>query len=134
MWTCPKCERVFKTANQSHSCVPQDLGILFLDKPDHLVLAFDGIMSAVLQWEPNAMGASKNAIVFTNKKAWLIVRPMSKELDLKIYYDEIIPSPLVKKTTEYRGKHAHHIRIKEEIEITPQLLALLRKGFEFALR
>lgn len=134
MWTCPKCERVFKTINQSHSCVAQDLGLLFLDKPDNLVLAFDGIMSAVLQWEPNAMGASKNAIVFTNKKAWLILRPMAKELDLKFYYDEVIPHPLVKKTAEYKGKFAHHLRIKEEIEITPELLALLRKGFEFALR
>ena len=90
MWQCPRCERLFKTSNQSHSCVQQDMGLLFEGKSDQLVIAFDALMTAVLNWEPNHVGASKNAIVFTNKKAWLIVRPMTKELDVKFYYNETI--------------------------------------------
>ena len=43
---------------------------------------------------------------FTNNKAWLIVKPMSKELDVKFYYSENIHSPHIKKTTLWGKKCA----------------------------
>ena len=101
MWTCPVCNRKFKTTNQSHMCTTKDIGELFLDKPDELVLAFDRIMSEVMQWEPNYMGPSTKAVVFTNKKAWLIIRPMRKELDVKFYYHEELESRWVKRHSKY---------------------------------
>ena len=59
MWTCPACQRQFKTANQSHSCVSTTIDDLFVDRPDHLVLAFDTLMTLVLHWEPVSFGASE---------------------------------------------------------------------------
>ena len=44
MWKCPRCERMFKTKNQSHSCVKQDIGIFFENRPDNLVIAFDSLI------------------------------------------------------------------------------------------
>jgi len=134
MWKCSTCQRLFKTQNQSHSCVQQDLGIFFENKPDHLVIAFDSLMTSVLSWEPNSVGASKNAIIFTNKKAWLIVRPMKKELDVKFYFDESLDGDVFKKITFWGGKYAHHIRIKDEVEITSEVLDFLKIGFDFALK
>ncbi|MEX1190193.1 MAG: DUF5655 domain-containing protein [Bacteroidia bacterium] len=115
-------------------CVVKDIGELFLEKPDHLVLAFDTLVSAVGEWQPQSYGASVNTIVFTNKRAWLIVRPMKQELDLKFYSKEILESDLIKKTQNYRDIIAYHIRIKEEDEVTSQLIGLLRKGFDYALQ
>ena len=134
MWQCPRCERMFKTKNQSHSCVQQDMGVLFENRPDNLVIAFDTLMTAVLNWEPNSVGTSKNAIVFTNKKAWLIIKPMTKELDIKFYSDESLDGDLFKKITFYGGKYAHHIRIRDEVEVTEGLLHYLKIGFDFAMR
>ncbi len=134
MWQCPICERLFKTPNQSHSCVEQDLGVFFENKPDNLVIAFDSLMTSVLNWEPNSVGVSKNAIIFTNKKAWLIVRPMTKELDVKFYYDESLDGDIFKKITFWGGKYAHHIRIRDEVEITSEVLDFLKIGFDFALK
>ncbi len=134
MWTCPKCERQFKITNQSHYCVIKDIGELFIDKPDYLVLTFDRLLSAIANWEPQSFGASVNTIIFTNKKAWLILRPMKNELDLKFYTNEIIESGLIKKTTTYGENIAYHIRIKEEYEVNPELLSLLRIGFDHALK
>ena len=62
-------------------CTTKDIGELFIDKPDELVLAFDKIATRVLDWEPSHMGASIHSVVFTNKKAWLIIIPMKKVLD-----------------------------------------------------
>lgn len=134
MWKCPKCNRMFKTTNQSHSCLETTIDDIFLDRPIELVLAFDRIMTTALEWENCTVGAAKKAVVFTSKKAWLIVRPMSKELDLKFYYDEPIDSPLFKKIPFLMGKYNHHLRIRHEDEVTPEIIGLLRQGYLFSLK
>ena len=134
MWTCPDCQRKFKTTNQSHTCVNVDIGELFMGKPDDLVLAYDTLYQRVMPWQPNSVGATAKAIVFASKKAWLIVKPMKAELDLKFYYHEPIESDLIKRRGVMGKKHAHHIRINHEDQVGPQLLELLKMGHEFSIR
>jgi hypothetical protein len=133
MWTCPRCERQFKTKNQSHSCVNTTIDELFANRPDNLILAFDQVLSKVIDWEPTTVGTSKNTIIFTNKKAWLIIKPMTRELDIKFYYHEPLQSAIIKKTNSWGKKFAHHIRIQDEHQVNSELLTLLRKGFDFAM-
>jgi len=130
MWTCPDCERVFASANQSHMCTDTTIDDIFAGKPVDLLLAFDKLLVAVIDWEPCTVGTSTKSIVFTKKKAWLIVRPMSKELDLKIYTPEKLSHRLIKKSVPYPNKYAHHIRISTDQEVTTELLDLLQKGFD----
>lgn len=134
MWTCPNCNRNFKNTNQSHMCVDIDVGELFIGKPDDLVLAYDKLTSVLEKWEPNTVGASVNTVVFTSEKAWLIVRPMKKVLDVKFYSDEIIESDLIHRTSMMGKKYAHHIRISHEDDLTPEFYELLRVGHKFSLR
>jgi len=129
MWICPKCERTFKSTNQSHSCGQYDLDDLFKGKPDNLLMTFDALLLAVIDWEGCTVGATAKAIVFTREKAWLIVRPMSKVLDIKFYDKEKISHPLIKKTNFAFKKYAHHIRISNPSEITTELLELLNAAF-----
>lgn len=130
MWTCPKCNRNFKGQNQSHMCTTAPIDDLFLKKPESLLLAFDKILIGVIDWDPCTVGRSVNTVVFTKEKAWLIVRPMSKLLDVKFYYPEIIQSPLVFKTELWKDRYAHHLRISSEQEVTTDFLQLLRRGFD----
>jgi len=37
MWERPKCERMFKTTNQSYSCSRKNLDDLFENQPDNLI-------------------------------------------------------------------------------------------------
>lgn len=129
MWTCPNCQRNFKSNNQSHMCTNKTLDDLLEGKSEQLILAFDALLIGIIDWEPCSVGASVNSIVFTKEKAWLIVRPMSKQLDIKFYSPEKIEHRLIKKTTHYGNKFAHHIRISDDLEVTNELLALLRKGY-----
>ena len=86
-----------------------------------------------MEWEPNDVGTATKSIVFTNKKAWLIVKPMRKELDLKFYHSEKIQSPYIKKHTLWGSKWAHHIRLKNADQIDEELLKLLKSGYDFAM-
>ncbi len=134
MWTCPKCERNFKSANQWHSCSNRTIDELLEGKPDELVLAFDRILLEVIDWKPCSVGVAKKSIVFASKKAWLIVKPMSKELDLKFYNDQALENDALKKVVETYGKFAHHIRIHEEYELTEDVFQLLKIGHQYSLK
>lgn len=115
-------------------CTTKDVGELFINKSDELVLAFDKIMTLVMSWKPNDMGASIHSVVFTNKKAWLIIKPMKSTLDVKFYYQERIDSQVIKKYTAYPNKLAHHIRIASEDEVTREVVELLRNGYDYAMQ
>jgi len=112
-----------------HTCSDRTIDDIFEGKPQPLLFAFDALLAAVIDWEPISVGAAKRAIVFTKYKAWLIVRPMSKELDIKFYYPEVIQHSLIKKTTAYRNDFAHHIRIADPDEVNEPLLQLLWRAF-----
>ncbi len=106
---------------------------IFAEAPDHLLLAFDRILQHVMVWEPCTVGPARKSVVFANKAAWLIIKPMSKQLDVKFYYGSPIDHAKVKRITEYRGKYAHHIRVSNEEEITTEVLELLKMGYDFAM-
>lgn len=133
MWTCPNCERVFKSTNQSHMCSDRTIDDVFADVSDPLVIAFDAIFQIVMEWAPMSAGAATHSIVFTNKRAWLIIKPMAKVLDVKFYTNEPIESDRFKKITEYKGKYAHHLRVADEMEVTEEIVDLLRIGWEWGM-
>lgn len=134
MWTCPNCKRQFKTENQSHTCNEKTIDDIFAKTTDDVLLAFDRIMTEVINWEPCSLGAAKKAVVFTSRKAWLIVRPLTKVLDVKFYHDERIEHELVHKTEMWGKKFAHHIRLENEVEVTEEVFELLKQGHEFSLK
>lgn len=67
----------------------------------------------------------------TNQTHSLIVKPMSKELDLKFYQSDSIQSLYIKRSSFWGKKWAHQIRIKDAVQIDEELLRLLKMGFDF---
>lgn len=80
------------------------------------------------------MGAFVHSVVFINKKAWLVIKPMKKLLDVIFYHKDRIDSALIVQTTLYKNKFAHHIRIGSEYEKDITFFKLLRIGFNYAMR
>lgn len=134
MWKCPACARIFSKDNQSHMCQgePTDVWDLFEGKSDEVLLAFDSLMSSVLQWEPCVVGAAKHSAVFTNRRAWLIVKPMSKVIDIKFYMDRALQDPTLHKVNTLGNRYVHHIRVASEDELTPEVFDLLRLAYDWA--
>lgn len=114
-------------------CVVKDVGELFEGRPDALVLAWDALTQTVMDWQPNVYSASTKSIVYTSKKAWLIIKPMKAELDVKFYHEDRLESPRVKRYQNYRNKWAHHLRIADEMHIDREVITLLRQGFDYSV-
>lgn len=133
-WTCPKCERSFANKNQYHICSTGDVWELFEGRPDEVLLAFDTLMSTVLEWEPCEVSKAKTTAVFSNgRKAWLIVRPMKSQLDIWFYHSEELDHPSLHRIKPFGKRFAHHVRVSDEVQLTREVLDLLRIGYDFAL-
>jgi len=107
---------------------------LFEGKPDELILIFDKLLVELIDWPEMEVGASVNTIIFTSKSAFLIVRPMSKLMDIKFYSDESIEHPLIHKSGDYRGKYYYHIRVSSEEELTEDFFKLIQYGYRYSMR
>lgn len=134
MWTCPECSRSFRRNKQQHICVQKDPYDLVEGKPDNVLLAFDTLLTRLLEWEGCGVDASKNTVLFNvNLRVWLVVRPMKDKLDLGFYYDEELQSPLLHRIDSLgKQRFMHHVRIEDEVELTAELIDFLKIGFDFA--
>ena len=75
--------------------------------------------------------------MFTNKRAWLVVRPMAKMLDVSFFSDAEIVSPVLHRSaldTMGKRKFRHTSRLAGPGELTEDAVDLLRVGFNFGMR
>ena len=137
MWTCPKCQRPFRREGQHHYCSEKTIDEIFEGKPDNVVMAFDDVLVATADWEPNLITPARKAIMFTNKRAWMVVRPMTEVLECSFFTDSVIHSPLLHKSTlDHMGKQKfrHSLRLTGPGDLSPEAVVLMRKGYDWGNR
>ena len=133
MWECPTCKRHLKSKNQYHICSTINEEILFVNKPDELVRCYADLLDVIANWKPCSVGSAKHTIVFSSVKAWLIVKPMKSQLDLKFFLPEPLQHEKIFKITAW-GKHqAHQVRISESHEINRELIEWLKEAHAYSI-
>lgn len=128
-WTCPKCDRELPKPEHQHYCARVSLDSLFAERPPELILVFDKILAEVADWDGVLVGTTPNCIVFTRRVAFLVIRPMKKELDIKFYSKVAHPEKPVIKSTASAKKFENHIRISMLDDLRPELFIYLRESY-----
>lgn len=131
-WTCPKCDREFPWKDYRHYCARIELDTLFTGRSPELVLVFDKILAEVADWEGVLIGVTPNCIVFTRRRAFLIIRPMKKELDIKFYSAVEHRDKPVTKSLAVGNKFENHIRISTLDQLRPGIFQYLRESFDLS--
>ena len=131
MWTCPVCERDLLRENQWHICVKADLDSLFEGKPKELEFMFDKILAEVVEWNGVIVSNTKKCVMFVHKQTFLVIRPMSKFLDLQFYSKEEQLCPLFFKSRKVSKKFENHFRISRLEEVSPLLLKYIKNSYAF---
>ena len=69
MWTCPKCKRIFKRRDQSHSCILITRESLFIKRPPELKKLYDKIVKAVGRFGEYRQETLRPDVIFFKTKA-----------------------------------------------------------------
>lgn len=136
MWTCPKCQRPFRRPSPWHICNEKSVDDIFADSPDNVLMAFDDVLLATAEWEPNSIAAGRHAVMFSNVQVWLVLRPFKKWLDVSFYTEAAIPRAFLHKSAPYSKtgkKFRHTIRLHGPDELTAEMVDALRQGYNWAL-
>ena len=131
MWTCPVCERDLLRENLWHICVKADLDSLFEGKPKELEFMFDKILAEVVEWDGVIVSNTRKCVMFVHRQTFLVIRPMSKFLDLQFYSKGEQPCPPFFKSTKVSKKFENHMRICALEEVSPLLFRHIKNSYEF---
>lgn len=134
MWSCPVCKRKFNKEDQRHTCSTKDVGELFINRSDELVLLYDALASVIGNWDNVEIRAATHSVVFSVGRAFLVLKPMKDQLDLKIYLNEELESELFFKVNKYYGRFQCQIRLQNEWQITEDFLGLVGLSYNEALQ
>ncbi len=137
MWTCPNCQRPFAKPKQWHICGEKTIDEIFERTTDEVLLAFDDLLIATADWEPNLITPARKAVMFTNKRAWAVVRPMKSLLDISFFSDEPMTDAFIHKSAPDsmgKAKYRHQIRLAGPGELTDEMVRALRVGYNYANR
>ena len=129
---CPSCKRLLRNPNAWHYCKEVDIDDLFVKKSDEIVLAFDRILQIVGEWEDVDISATKNCVVFVKNKTFLVVKPMTKFLEVKFYSNEIIEDDSLYKFHLWSSKYEGIIRLENELQIKPVYYQYFKKSLEIS--
>jgi Domain of unknown function (DUF5655) len=130
MHTCPICERKLRNPKNWHNCVKVNIDELFVGKAENIVLAFDKLLSEIVDWEEVDVSATKNCIVFVHHQTFLIIRPLKKELDLKFYSAHRIEIESILKSLPHSGKFENHLRVSNVEDITRNAIMWIKQSYE----
>jgi hypothetical protein len=128
-WTCPSCERELKNEKQWHNCVKVSIDSLFEGKATGLAFVFDQLLSEIADWDDVVVSATQNCVVFVRNQTFLIVKPMSKQLDLKFYSAIQLEDESILKSISYSGKFQNHIRVSTLEELTPSVYGYVKDSY-----
>ncbi|MCB0646127.1 MAG: hypothetical protein KDC49_05670 [Saprospiraceae bacterium] len=126
---CPHCKRPLRNAKAWHYCEEVSMDDLFADKSDTILLIFDAVMQEVVKWEDVEMSATKNCVVFVRNKTFLVVKPMTKFLEIKFYSEAFIEDDDLYKCTLWNNKHHGILRISHENELKSSHFQYFRESY-----
>jgi hypothetical protein len=129
-WICPKCERELRNENQWHNCVKVSIDSLFAGKKEELILVFDKLLAVIADWDDLTMGATQNCIVFVHHQTFLIIKPMTKALNLKFYSATQQEGLPIIKSTAYSGRFENHIGVADVSDLTPAVFSYIRASYQ----
>ena len=135
MWTCPKCKRSFKNANQNHSCILVSKDDLFAKRPAFLKQLYKKIVAIV-----NPLGEYReetvmpDVIYFKTKSTFLAVKVRKDHLEVEFFLDHHENDPSIAKWLQ-TSKHrfAHVVPVDSEEDITNQLTEWIEHSWHLGL-
>jgi hypothetical protein len=102
---------------------------LFAGKPDDVVLVFDELFQKISAWDNVAISATKNCVMFVRNKTFLVVKPMTKCLEVKFYSTDPIEDEQIYKCSLYNSKYEGIIRLQYTQQLNPTIFNYIKESY-----
>ena len=131
MWTCKKCGRVFKNANQQHTCKLISKADLFIKRPDNLKTLYDKVVAVIKTFgEFREETVLPDVIFFKTKSTFMAVKVKKDHLDIEFFLDHLENVPPVSKYLQTsKNRVAHIVPIDTSQDINSQLKKWMRASY-----
>jgi hypothetical protein len=93
---------------------------------------FDALLVEVMDWEGVLFSPTKNCIVFTHQKTFLVAKPMQKALNIKFYRTDFLDTPPIFKCVKWSGKYEAHVRLTDLDDLTTAVLNWIKMSYKIS--
>lgn len=128
-WKCPNCHRVFKTKNQSHSCVIVTIDELFVNKSKRVKELYDLLQNKCRKFSDFTTDTTRSCIYFVDQERYLVVKPQKSGLILElVLHEKYEMFPVIKIYDIGKGRFVHRIKLDELGDLNEQVIGWIREA------
>jgi hypothetical protein len=133
-WTCPRCEREFDRAHQSHVCVPGNtVDDCFASRPAVQREIFDLLMAQLRQLGPVHVDAVKVGVFLKHQRKFAELRPMSRWLSLQVVLPYPDSHPRVDRRIQIAAERlVHVVKLATPADVDEQVNRWLADAYDAA--
>jgi hypothetical protein len=130
-WTCPRCDREFGRANQSHVCVPGGtVDESFAGRPAVQRAIYDELVKDI---GPFHVDAVKVGVFLKHTRTFLEVRPMARSLSLLLALPRAVDHPrIVRRIPASADRIVHDVRLTAVDQIDDMIRGWLAEAYDAA--
>ena len=133
-WTCPRCDREFGRARQSHVCVPGcTVEECFAPWPPVYREIYDRMMDHLTTLGPLHADAVGVGVFLKSDRKLAEVRPKARSLNLALFLPHPVEHARIARRWPTVGERTPHvIKLLDPGEVDEQLLAWLTESYDAA--
>ena len=129
-WICPNCNRSFRNANQSHSCMNVMAEFLFVGKNPELWEIYQKLLIPLKNLKGVKINPVKNIILLSVNTNFLAIKPKVNRLEIEfISHLKIDEFPVHKSVSVSKTKYANFIKLDNTSDVDKQLIDWLINAY-----
>jgi hypothetical protein len=132
-WTCPRCDREFGRAHQSHVCVPGcTVDDCFSTRPDQRRI-YDALVAHLETLGPFHADAVSVGVFLKSERKLAEVRPKARCLSLELVLPRVVHDPRVFRTLRMTSDRTVHVlKLVSVDDVNDQLRDWLTEAYDAA--
>jgi uncharacterized protein DUF5655 len=131
-WTCPRCDREFGRARQSHTCLPgNSVDATFRDRPPEQRAICDAIVEHLRELGEVHVDAVQVGVFLKSDRKIAELRPKSKWLECTLYLPYVIDDARVARSMQL-GAHrqVNFVKLRTVDDVDDEFLAWLSEAYD----
>lgn len=131
-WTCPRCDREFARARQSHTCLPgNSIDATFFGRPEEQREICDAIVAQAQQLGDVHVDAVQVGVFLKTDRKIAELRPKSKWLECSLYLPYAIDDPRIARSLRLGAERTvNYVKLRTLEDVDEQFVEWLSRAFD----